>query len=119
MRDDGSSEESVIRAISLNRSVEAFWRTETKRRSEGSSLHLDIWAEATGFEPAISALTGLRVRPLHHASNEEERYHAAETRVNSMRDSLVLAGGERGPSLPHPRPAPQVLQLRTPRSMPQ
>lgn len=25
-------------------------------------------AEATGFEPAISALTGPRVRPLHHAS---------------------------------------------------
>ncbi len=25
-------------------------------------------AEATGFEPAISALTGLHVRPLHHAS---------------------------------------------------
>ncbi len=26
-------------------------------------------AEATGFEPAVSALTGLHVRPLHHASN--------------------------------------------------
>src|SRR5829696_9313198 len=26
-------------------------------------------AEATGFEPAISALTGLHVRPLHHASS--------------------------------------------------
>ena len=25
-------------------------------------------AEVTGFEPAISALTGLHVRPLHHAS---------------------------------------------------
>ena len=25
-------------------------------------------AEATGFEPAVSALTGLHVRPLHHAS---------------------------------------------------
>src|SRR5690348_2841914 len=36
-------------------------------------LRLDIkpevaGAEATGFEPAISALTGLHVRPLHHAS---------------------------------------------------
>jgi hypothetical protein len=28
-------------------------------------------AEATGFEPAISALTGLHVRPLHHASKGE------------------------------------------------
>lgn len=28
-------------------------------------------AEATGFEPAISALTGLHVRPLHHASMVE------------------------------------------------
>ncbi len=27
-----------------------------------------VEAEATGFEPAISALTGLHVRPLHHAS---------------------------------------------------
>jgi hypothetical protein len=26
-------------------------------------------AEATGFEPAVSALTGLHVRPLHHASS--------------------------------------------------
>ena len=29
-------------------------------------------AEATGFEPAISALTGLHVRPLHHASSIPE-----------------------------------------------
>ena len=29
-------------------------------------------AEATGFEPAISALTGLHVRPLHHASSTSE-----------------------------------------------
>ncbi len=30
------------------------------------------WAEATGFEPAISALTGQRVRPLHYASSPVE-----------------------------------------------
>lgn len=26
------------------------------------------FTEATGFEPAISSLTGMHVRPLHHAS---------------------------------------------------
>lgn len=30
-------------------------------------------AEVTGFEPAISALTGQRVRPLHHTSSGEHR----------------------------------------------
>src|SRR5665811_14050 len=29
-------------------------------------------AEVTGFEPAISALTGLHVRPLHHTSNAQD-----------------------------------------------
>ena len=34
------------------------------------SFHLSCaLAEATGFEPAVSALTGLHVRPLHHASS--------------------------------------------------
>ena len=28
----------------------------------------DKVADPTGFEPAISALTGLHVRPLHHGS---------------------------------------------------
>ena len=32
-----------------------------------------VLAEATGFEPAISALTGLHVRPLHHASSNETK----------------------------------------------
>jgi hypothetical protein len=32
-------------------------------------------AEATGFEPAVSALTGLHVRPLHHASSGRLAYH--------------------------------------------
>lgn len=30
--------------------------------------------EATGFEPAISALTGLHVRPLHHASSKTSTF---------------------------------------------
>jgi hypothetical protein len=35
----------------------------------GSGVNLQAErAEATGFEPAVSALTGLHVRPLHHAS---------------------------------------------------
>src|SRR5687767_4454063 len=37
---------------------------------EKSSTHwVELLAEATGFEPAISALTGPHVRPLHHASS--------------------------------------------------
>jgi hypothetical protein len=46
--------------------------TATLKRKTGRDLEgLDRFslAEATGFEPAISALTGLHVRPLHHASN--------------------------------------------------
>jgi hypothetical protein len=36
-----------------------------------------VEAEATGFEPAISALTGLHVRPLHHASSVPEHTNCA------------------------------------------
>src|SRR5215217_6388472 len=37
------------------------------------TVKCDVYqAEATGFEPAISALTGLHVRPLHHASSTSE-----------------------------------------------
>ena len=37
--------------------------------AETSGFHRIDLAEATGFEPAVSALTGLHVRPLHHASS--------------------------------------------------
>ena len=52
---------------------------------EGSNLHRDLcrmnegrtrgrsWlATPTGFEPAISALTGQYVKPLHHGPREKE-----------------------------------------------
>src|SRR4028118_1234076 len=41
--------------------------------SSVGTVKCDVYqAEATGFEPAISALTGLHVRPLHHASSTSE-----------------------------------------------
>ena len=43
--------------------------TTIKQKTPGSCRGSSILAEATGFEPAISALTGLHVRPLHHASS--------------------------------------------------
>ena|GEM_PF-7135217 len=33
------------------------------------TLDFPLGTDATGFEPAISALTGQRVRPLHYASS--------------------------------------------------
>lgn len=33
-------------------------------------------AGATGFEPAVSALTGPHVEPLHHAPIDQEVYHS-------------------------------------------
>ena len=42
------------------------------RRSLNWTVKRDVYpAEATGFEPAVSALTGLHVRPLHHASERD------------------------------------------------
>jgi hypothetical protein len=43
------------------------WVKRSARKNPGTEWFRDA-AEATGFEPAISALTGPRVRPLHHAS---------------------------------------------------
>ncbi len=40
-------------------------------------------AEATGFEPAISALTGLHVRPLHHASAQYLHFNHISPLVKS------------------------------------
>src|SRR5215213_9189900 len=42
------------------------------------TVKCDVYqAEATGFEPAISALTGLHVRPLHHASSVPQNTNSA------------------------------------------
>jgi hypothetical protein len=52
-------------------------------------VHRDESAEATGFEPAISALTGLHVRPLHHASSTSEhtnRPSLLSTKVRASKD---------------------------------
>lgn len=35
----------------------------------------------TGFEPAVSALTGQRVGPLHHTPERREVYHAGNRNV--------------------------------------
>ena len=35
----------------------------------------------TGFEPAVSALTGQRVGPLHHTPQRREVYHAESRSV--------------------------------------
>ena len=41
---------------------------ESASAAPGGSIMMSV-AEATGFEPAISGLTGRHVRPLHHASS--------------------------------------------------
>ncbi len=46
-----------------------------RRTHDGfSSLKLIRMAELTGFEPAISCVTGRHVRPLHHSSKRHYRY---------------------------------------------
>ncbi len=40
---------------------------ENEKTTQQLTILLDGYTGATGFEPAISALTGLHVRPLHHA----------------------------------------------------
>ncbi len=42
-------------------------------------------AGTTGFEPAISALTGQRVKPLHYAPEHATVYHS---RGNSVKNNL-------------------------------
>lgn len=59
-------------------------------------------AGMTGFEPAVSALTGQRVRPLHYTPEREVVYHSGRNgvkRTNSadpgydfiQLDSLLIA----------------------------
>ena len=46
--------------------------------SDNKKIHhllVDFLAGATGFEPAISALTGPHVEPLHHAPERLLSYH--------------------------------------------
>ncbi len=53
-------------------------------------------AEATGFEPAISALTGPRVRPLHHASScHAESMPCRTARCQAGRPALTAPPHER------------------------
>ncbi len=70
------------------------WEKETT--PEGRHLARSSLAEATGFEPAVSALTGLHVRPLHHASVlwRSECYHDSE---NSVKIGNVPDGCFEGP----------------------
>lgn len=44
------------------------WQQKRPARCRAVVNPMLVLTEATGFEPAISALTGLHVRPLHHAS---------------------------------------------------
>ena len=48
-----------------------FCSPDNKKRDPTLSGHVHR-AEVTGFEPAVSALTGQRVRPLHHTSTHGE-----------------------------------------------
>lgn len=67
-------------------------------------------AEATGFEPAISALTGLHVRPLHHASAERQEHATRPPRGVSTQARPRWPGSPRssasGPRRRAARPAP-------------
>ncbi len=48
-----------------------FFRQAARCQAQDES---NVSAEVTGFEPAISALTGLHVRPLHHTSKRTRVY---------------------------------------------
>ena len=56
--------------------------------------------EATGFEPAISALTGLHVRPLHHASRHRPKLYDIRVSASTLSQLMVCVAsimrGERG-----------------------
>jgi hypothetical protein len=47
-----------------------------------------IMAELTGFEPAISCVTGRHVRPLHHSSRFILVSHCSTTDVTSLGSSI-------------------------------
>jgi hypothetical protein len=61
------------------------------RNKKVASLETTFFsAGATGFEPAVSALTGPHVEPLHHAPKRRPQYYHADS--NSSRKSLEGAG---------------------------
>ena len=55
---------------------------------------LALSAGATGFEPAVSALTGPHVEPLHHAPERQVSYHMGNQKSRLFNDGS-LRGGER------------------------
>ena len=62
-------------------------------------------AGATGFEPAILALTGPHVRPLHHAPERKWVYHTPYgSSSNKLLWLIILLNGVRfrGPSYARP-----------------
>lgn len=52
-------------------------KMKKKKPSSNLTKLPDGHTGATGFEPAISALTGLHVRPLHHAPSIDSNYNTA------------------------------------------
>jgi hypothetical protein len=59
-----------------------FWQVGERTSLFNSDLEIkklfsdeELLAGATGFEPAILALTGPHVRPLHHAPERPKYYH--------------------------------------------
>ena len=77
------------------RSIRAGRRMDRKAKplSKGGAFSFVIeceLAEATGFEPAVSALTGLHVRPLHHASSSAQDTKADDG-VSTRERSIVVA----------------------------
>src|SRR3954467_12322657 len=63
-------------------------------RADGAWVHSNVMADPTGFEPAISSVTGWHVGPLHHGSVAA----SAEDSTAAWRDPLAYT----------PRPGPQI-----------
>ena len=79
----GTTERNV-----MSRTMGALMSWTCKRDRDGEATV--PLAEATGFEPAISALTGQHVRPLHHASTTTAMVPHFTPRGKSRRSSPSL-----------------------------
>ena len=53
----------------------SLWTIKKNLLNKLSRPKTRMLAVPTGFEPAISALTGLHVRPLHHGTKRKRVYH--------------------------------------------
>ena len=65
-------------------------RTNLTFKSKKCKENLALLAGATGFEPAISALTGPHVEPLHHAPERKISYHIGNQKSRDFLESRII-----------------------------